>query len=263
MNPLSEVERARRWLAKRPASSRSVHEARLCLKRARAVLRLGKGTPVEASCERARAACRRAGRALGPLRDERMVAETLEGLAAKKLPREARDRVVALARRGRRAEARALSRGTALRRARAALNDVPLVPGPAAFDRAVGPALEEGLARSLRRARRGFRAARAAPGKRRFHALRKRSKALLHELEALGPRAGSAAALEDLRRLTRVLGREHDLSVLRERLDREAGGAPACVLRLARRRQRKLRRRALVLAKGLYHSGHGRKVNSR
>ncbi|MCR4294593.1 MAG: CHAD domain-containing protein, partial [Elusimicrobia bacterium] len=131
--------------------------------------------------------------------------------------------------------------------------------GPAAFDRAVGPALGKGLRRSVRRARRGYRAARAAPGKRRFHALRKRSKALLLELEALGPRAGGAESIAELRRLSKVLGREHDLSVLRERLGREAGGAPAAVLRLARRRQRKLRRRGLVLAKGLF-SGRGRNV---
>lgn len=98
------------------------------------------------------------------------------------------------------------------------------------------------------------RGARAAPGKRRFHSLRKRSKALLLELEALGPRAENGAALEDLRRLAKVLGREHDLSVLRERLGRDAGGAPAAVLRLARRRRRRLRRRALVLAKGLFSS---------
>lgn len=252
MNPLNEVARARRWLAKRPASSRSVHEARLSLKRARAVLRLGKGTAVEAPCERSRAACRRAARALGPLRDERMAAQTLEEILARrarKLPPRAVERGRALAERERRAESRGLARGAALRRARALLSAVPRAPGPAEFDRAVRPALGVGLRRSLRRARKGYRAARASPGKRRFHALRKRSKTLLLELEALGPGAARAAALADLRRLGKLLGREHDLSVLRERLGREA---PAAVLRLARRRRRKLRRRALVLAKSLF-----------
>ncbi|MDP3542316.1 MAG: CHAD domain-containing protein, partial [Elusimicrobiota bacterium] len=83
MNPLREVARARRWLERRPASSRAVHEARVSLKRARAVLRLGRGTGVAAPCARARAACRRAARALGPLRDERVAAETLEDLLAR------------------------------------------------------------------------------------------------------------------------------------------------------------------------------------
>ncbi|MDP3542170.1 MAG: CHAD domain-containing protein, partial [Elusimicrobiota bacterium] len=139
----------------------------------------------------------------------------------------------------------------------AALRACPREPGPAAFDRAVAPALARGLEKSLRRARRGYRAARASPGTRRFHALRKRSKALLFELEALAARERRprAAAIAELRRLAKVLGREHDLSVLRERLD----GAPPALLRLARRRRRKLRRRALVLAKGLF-SGQGRNV---
>ncbi|MBI2788528.1 MAG: hypothetical protein HYX59_07600, partial [Elusimicrobia bacterium] len=72
MDPFHDVERARGWLRRKPPSSRAVHEARKSLRRARAVLRLGRGTAVAADCARASAACRRAARALAPLRDERV-----------------------------------------------------------------------------------------------------------------------------------------------------------------------------------------------
>jgi hypothetical protein len=86
----------------------------------------------------------------------------------------------------------------------------------------------------------------------RLHALRKDSKVLLHELEEAGPRAG---AVPGLRRLTKVLGEERDLSLLRERLGRGDG----TLSRLASRRRRRLRRRALLLAGEIY-SGGGRNV---
>jgi CHAD domain-containing protein len=83
MNPMADVERARRWLTRSPPSSRAVHEARRRLRRARAVLKLGRGTAVERECARAGAACRRAARALAPLRDARVFAETLEDLLSR------------------------------------------------------------------------------------------------------------------------------------------------------------------------------------
>ncbi|MCM2304605.1 MAG: CHAD domain-containing protein, partial [Elusimicrobia bacterium] len=79
-----DVERARRWLTRRPPTSRAVHEARRRLRRARALLKLGRGTAVDRECARAGAACRRAARALAPLRDARVFAETVEDLLARR-----------------------------------------------------------------------------------------------------------------------------------------------------------------------------------
>ncbi len=140
-----------------------------------------------------------------------------------------------------------MSRGAALRRARAALGACPRGPGAEGFARAVAPALEVRLAKAYRRGRRDYRAARASPEKDRLHDLRKDSKMLLHELEEAAPRA---PAIGDLRRLGRLLGSEHDLTMLRARLPRSADAA--ALRRLARRRRRRLRRRALSLAKGVF-----------
>lgn len=264
MNPLTDVDRALRWLRRSPPSSRAVHEARKCLKRARAVLKLGRGTAVEAECARTDAACRRAARALSPLRDEHVFAVTLENIlerAADDLPRAALARGRGLALGSRRTEARALAGGAAFGRARAALRACPRGLGPA-FSRTVSASFEDGLRRSYRRARSAYRDARSSPGKERFHALRKAAKRLLHELERLTPRARGprGALIAGLRRLTAVLGDENDLASLRLRLGRPPdGGAPAAIRRFARKRQRRLRRSALRLAKDLF-SGRGRSV---
>ena len=90
--------------------------------------------------------------------------------------------------------------------------------------------------------------------------LRKAAKRLLHGLERLAPRARGprAALIVGLRRLGNVLGDENDLALLRQRLSL-AGGASAAIRRLAHKRQRRLRRCALRLAKSLF-SGRGRCV---
>ena len=258
LDPLTDVERARRQLGKRPRSSRAVHEARKSLKRARAVLRLGRGSAVEKRCLGADFACRRAARALAPLRDTRVFAGTLEKLlerGTEDLSRKdrafGRDLVV----RARRAEASALADGAAFRRAKAALRACPRGLGPGSFGRAISASLEDGLRRSYRRSRRAYRAARSSPEKGRFHAIRKAAKRLLYELERLTPRPRGARGvkIEALRRLTKVLGDEHDLALLRRRLNRCPGeGAPAAIRRLARKRQRRLLRRALGIAKALF-----------
>lgn len=255
LDPPAEAERARRWLRKSPASSRAVHEARKSLKRARAFLKLGRGTEVEAWSGRAEEACRRAARALASLRDSRVFAAALDDLLEREagdLPRSARVRGRALVLRARRDEASALARGAALARARSALRAFPGEPAPGRFARTVAASLEDGLRRSYRRGRRAYRAARSSPRRGRCHDLRKASKRLLHELEGLspGPRGRRGAAITSLRRLTRILGDEHDMALLRGRLPDD--GALAALRRLARRRQRRLRRRALVVAKGLF-----------
>lgn len=262
MNPLTDADRALRWLRRGPPSSRAVHEARKSLKRARAVLKLGRGTAVEAECARADSACRRAARALAPLRDEHVFAVTLENIlerAADDLPREARAFGRTLGLRSRRTEARALAGGAAFGRAKAALRACPRGLG-LAFARTVSASFEDGLRRSYRRARRAYRDARSSPGQARLHALRKAAKRLLHELERLAPRARGSRGemISGLRGLADVLGDENDLALLRLRLAAD-GGASAAIRRFAHKRQRRLRRRALRLARGLF-SGRGRSV---
>lgn len=256
LDPWTDVERARRRLKERPPSSRAVHEARKNLRRARAVLKLGRGSAVEKNCLRADAACRRAALALAPLRDARVFADTLENLLERRgddLSRSARAFGRNHAVRARLAEASALAGGAAFRRALAALRACPRAPD--SFERTVESTREDSLRRTYRRGRRAARGARSSRKKGRFHALRKAAKCLYYELEWLTPRphGSRAATIEGLGRLTKALGDEHDLALLRRRLPRlRGGGAPGAIRRIARKRLRHLRRRALGIAKELF-----------
>lgn len=258
LDPLVIVERARRRLLERPPSSRAVHEARKSLRRARAILKLGGGSAMEKNCLQAGDACRRAALALAPLRETRVFAVTMENLLERRaddISRSARVFGRDCAVRARRAEASALAGGADFRRALAALRACPRALGPDSFERAVEGTLEDGLRRSYRRSRQAARAARSSPKKGRFHALRKAAKCLLYELEGLRPRprGAQAATIEALVRLTKALGDEHDLALLRRRLAQvRDGGAPGAIRRSARKRLRRLRVRALGIAKGLF-----------
>ena len=84
---IGDIEEARRALRLRHPSDESVHAARKAIKRARAALRLLRGTLGEASYQHENAALRDAGRRLSPLRDAKSMAEMFRALRERHVSR--------------------------------------------------------------------------------------------------------------------------------------------------------------------------------
>ena len=116
--------------------------------------------------------------------------------------------------------------------------------------------LTAGMQRTYRKARQGYRAAREAPSDERLHAWRRQLKYCAYQLETIrSVSAGkSAKLLHACTQVADVLGKDHDLALLRERAaaaDLEASSA-LHVADEIRRERAKLQRRALRLGARLY-----------
>jgi CHAD domain-containing protein len=279
------------------APRQQVHEARKALKRLRAIVRLLRGRLGETAYERDSAALRDAGRLLADARDAEVLLSTLDGLlerdpkelATRRGVRRLRARVQAechgLAQRAL-AEAPRSRSLEQLRAMRARVEHWELlgVDGLAALEPALGELYGKGRTR-MRRARRAKR----ATGGRKLHEWRKRVKDLRYAAEALERederargRAGKSRkrkrAAEDLKQaayigivakradaLGELLGEEHDLAMLAERVRQEAKRDDAALgarsrkalLKAIARRRARLRKRALRRGKRLY--GRSRK----
>jgi CHAD domain-containing protein len=113
--------------------------------------------------------------------------------------------------------------------------------------------VEQGLARSRRRCRRRLARAAARNSAARWHALRKRAKTLLLQLDATREADWRRSpARRRLHRLTTVLGERNDLELLRLRLRDDSSTLSVArrerVAALIERRQQRPTRRALALA---------------
>lgn len=245
-----------------------VHEARKALKRLRALVRLLRDELGEQTYERESALLRDAGRRLARARDAEVLLSTLEDLIARD-PGKLASRRGVLRLRARLQQERdgaaelALADSTAhtgtlaeLRALRARVSDWQLAePGEL---EAVEPALERLYDKGRKRMRRAAKAKGARRRMRTLHEWRKRVKDLRYAAEMLGVRKVAKRA-DDLGEL---LGEEHDLAVLAQRVEREAkaaraSGAPGrrsrkLLLKLIAKRRRKLRKRALRDGERLY-----------
>lgn len=229
-----------------PASDRRLHDARKALKKARAALRLLRDDLGERRFRAENRALRDVGRALSPLRDARVMLETLrlldpgglEALSAR-LQRELqaqRRQFTAAARR---------RIGAAIQQSRERLDG--RAPTPAA--------LRHGLKRIYRS---GRRAQPRGPGPQTaaLHEWRKQAKYLRNALSWVpGEAAKKAANLA--RRLGDALGSDHDAAVLWMKTLREPGPAGEAPARQELRRRLSLRRsqlqaEALKLGAALY-----------
>lgn len=217
----------------------TVHDVRKRCKRVRAVLRLAR-PGLGKRYAPANRDVRDAARALSSLRDAHALLATFDDLVAAthgdRLPGDALGAVrEGLARGARRAEAAdpedALEEaGRLLSRARDGVGRWSPPDDPAI--------LVEGLVANHARARRAFRAARAAPDDAALHEWRKRAKYGWHQARLLEPLAPSvlrpmAARLSDL---SDGLGDDHDLAVLRASIaaaPAEFGGDAAAAEALA------------------------------
>jgi hypothetical protein len=275
-----------------PPDEKAVHETRKALKRLRALVRLLRGHLGEPAFARENTALRDAGRRLAGARDAQVLLATLEALLERHPRRLGRRRGLVRLRNALEAERDAATarlrrdestRAEVLEELRAIRRRVPAWPlgGSGGIE-----ALESDLARLYRQGRKRYRRAAAGKGDRgrALHEWRKRVKDLRHAAEMLDRRVPSErsrrhgsrrhgggkrrAEARRIRRLARraaalgeMLGEEHDLAVLGERVRARRGGHGEArlsgrnrkaLLRMIRRRRRKLRAKALGEGARLY-----------
>jgi CHAD domain-containing protein len=254
---LLQVRAAQRLIeAARPPSETDVHEARKAIKRARATWRLLRFCMPPRTFVATNRALRDAGRALGRARDAKVLDDTLASLVERERVSAARAR--RLRTRLRRpgagwpaaaelqprdaARARELLAGAARRVERLALSD------------AAPEQLAEGLARIQRRGRKAMKAARRDRSVAALHEWRKQVKNCWHAFEALPTRGARhvRAAIAAARRLSQLLGEDHDLALLHARLQRSATARDLELGASIERRRTRLQDRAFEVGAELH-----------
>jgi CHAD domain-containing protein len=228
-------------------------------------LRLERAANGAETYRRENAAFRELGRRLSAPRDAMVLIETLDELSERfgdELPPEATG---ALRARFEQTHKRAL---TSLRRDEAAIEAVRGELEQArersaawTFDAEGFEALRPGLERIYRRGRRGMRAAADEPSDERLHEWRKRSKDLWHALQILRPAAPKRMKklANRAHRLSDLLGDDHDLALLRARVE-QAGGSfereasRAALLAVIDRRRLSLQSDAFKLGAKIYEA---------
>jgi CHAD domain-containing protein len=220
-----ELEKARAaWTRPhRPLHARA-HDVRTAIKKVRGLIGLVR--PVVGSpARKAERDLRRTASTLGPIRDAKVMLATFDELVAasglERNPgaRQVRERLLRSAQREvRRPRTRkALERvDDALRRSRRRVDD--WIPGSGGWS-----AVSEGLEESYRRVRRAMKRAYRDVDGESFHAWRRSLKTHRHQLRALEPLWPRAldARIAELGELDNHLGREHDLTVLEEKIQEE------------------------------------------
>ncbi len=261
----------------------AVHETRKALKRARALMRLLEGELGAKRARRERAILRDAAARLAGARDAEVMASTLDALLDRHPRKLGRRRgLVALRevleRERRDARARMLRDAATRERAAEELSDVRarVAKWKLPANRSAGRLTEPGLEHIYRAGRTGRRrAGRRKPGPRALHKWRKHVKDLRYAAEILdvrepaGKRGGGHASqrmAKIARRadaLSEVLGEEHDLMLLAERVRghrplKRRKRSRKRLLRAISRRRAGLRKRALREGERLYGRKPGR-----
>lgn len=213
---LAQLRAASEVLAHAEVSARSVHEARVHLKRARALARVG--MPCAPGLAKLfNQAARAAMAALAHSRDAAALIETAEA-AAKSAPKK---RAAAL-----RALAAALAAGGKLAPppdlAAAAVNLRDLQALAQVWPEASAAQIRKGAERVARRARQARETGRASKDADDRHRWRKREKDRLYAATLLGKTWPRARACKSGEQLTQVLGGERDARRLLERLEADA-----------------------------------------
>jgi CHAD domain-containing protein len=243
-----QIERARRQVASASDPVSEIHEARKCMKRTRALLRLAREGLGEQVFQTENARFRNISAQLAPARDDHVMRETVLKLAAEAplalQPVIHRLKIAVLADL---AEPLAPDRNGAHAELDRALNRFRrLKVQPDEFQ-----TLERGLARSYRRAARFFTVAYCDNGDESFHDWRKGVQSYWRHM-ALLSRAWPEhfdAGVGIARELSQILGTDHDLALLKQRLaalstDALAPADRTAIERLIGERQDLLRRAA-------------------
>lgn len=248
------------WLEAPRLSDRAVHAVRKELKRARAMLRLMRSGLGEAAYRRDNAELRDVARSLSAVRDSRVLLDTLKGLATLRgggPSSEGRKDLCAQLRREHVWARRLLREETAaVKRARPVLHAVRSRLAPRHAERYDWSVLEAGLRGVYARARHTLRRVRSVPSTENLHELRKQTKYLWHQLQALAPALDrrNGACVEAARRLSDLLGDDHNLAVLRRKAFEaplKPGARQRLVARIDARHMRRLHQ-ALALGARVY-----------
>jgi CHAD domain-containing protein len=254
---LAELDRTIAELDTRRRSDVAVHNLRKQLKRARAALRMLRECMGVVEYRRDNALIRDAARPLTPVRDAKVLLQTLEQVAPKKaggggglfllrlhrLLEEQRRLALRHLRPADLAQAARVLRG--IRRRAAALPESRLALPHS-----------RGLRRAFKKARSAFRVAKRQGTDESLHEWRKQTKYFGNQLEILLP-LGRKLFDKSHRRATQLadcLGDDHDLVILTEQISLHAVGAhpPARLIRAVEHRRKKLKRRAMRLGRRLY-----------
>jgi thiamine-phosphate pyrophosphorylase len=259
-----QIERAGTELARGSGRARAVHEARKALKRLRALLRLVRPALGEAAFHRENTRLRDIARGFAGEREFDVLLETITKLEARPEAESLGKALAAIksevgaARASHHCADDAKTTKEALTRLAAARGDFARLELDGEGFALVG----KGLARGYRRGRKAFATAYENESDEAFHELRKAVQLHWRHMGLL-TRAWPellAARIAAAKRLSQMLGDDHDLAVF---ADFAQGLAPekvpakevAAVVRLARRRQQELRTTAKPLLAQLYAEG--------
>ncbi len=255
-----ETKEALRAMAPgRPARGKAIHDARKRLKKARAALRLVRDVLGDDEYRHENAALRDAARPLSEVRDADVLIATLDALVRRRTPIERR--VLQVMRRRLMTDRRALRRrsydqdalGEARKQVRSARKRTARWPRRGGWS-ILGP----GLARVYRAGREGCAAARRDASDENLHECRKQTKYLWHQLQLLEcVHPGRMTRLQErAHALSDRLGDDHDLAILRDKLEAARAALPTGGLRriepMIEDRRAALQREAFRLAAQLY-----------
>jgi len=251
---VEQLKKAADQLSNPDKVDRGVHEARKGIKKVRSVLRLLQPEMLSASSAE-NGQLRTLARGLSGLRDDAVMLEVFDLLRQQRgdrfaairqgLEKSQRDakQVIDVAKTFRET---ALGLRTVRRR-------VENWPVPQALD----DVMASGFETTYQRGKKALRKALESPVPDHLHQLRKRVKEHRYHLSLLSVLPEEAKRLQDLHKLEILLGDDHNLSVLRDRLDQNTAlyGDPleaGAFLALLTRRQRQLQALALPLGRRLY-----------
>jgi CHAD domain-containing protein len=240
-----------------------IHEARKALKKARAVLRLVRPALGHSLWQQANRALRDAARPLSAIRDAKVLTDVVQKLTPKSKNDPLRQTLTSI-------QARLQENASRVRRD--VLDSENTLEAVSQQLKGLEPdikkwchvpdkwnSLGKGLRQSYERASRAFTTAAAKPTAENLHEWRKHVKCLQHQLELLRPLSQKRpkALTDKTRKLGELLGDDHDLAVLSQRLTsepQEYGNSTnlAGILSLIARRQADLRHEALMLGQGFF-----------
>jgi CHAD domain-containing protein len=240
-----------------------VHETRKRLKRLRAALRLERFAVGDETYRRENAIFRDLGKRLSAPRDARVLIETLDALSQRFGDELPADRIGPLrnqlVQRHKRAVAKLRRDRATLDGVRAQLEEARVRSASRTYDSDGFDALRPGLKRIYGRGRSSMQAAADERTDEHLHEWRKRAKDLWHALQIVRPADPKRmkARAKRARRLSDLLGDDHDLAVLRERV---TAADPAVIqepertalLSVIDRRRAELQRDALELGARVY-----------
>jgi len=230
---LKEVKKALEAISKIPTEAdEAVHSARKQLKKARAALRLLRSALGSEVYQGENACLRDAARPLTEVRDAKVLVDTFNELV-KDLPGEADAPALlkirqTLEEQRQQVRQRVLEQGDTLPALQIALEDARERAKEWSIGRKGWSVLGEGLRRTYRNSREAWEVAQATPSAENLHEWRKQVKYLWHQLQMLRPLWPSALeGLADLAHsLADHLGDDHDLVVLRQKLQEQSALVP-------------------------------------